>query len=65
MTPEEITMLVFTSIDLDWLPHMIILAGEFTKWFNINFAGESQEEVDFRENKLMLWDATCAYSNII
>ena len=34
---EEVNLIIFTSLDLDWLNNMIILTSEFTKWFNINF----------------------------
>ena len=52
LTNNEITFLVFTSMDMMWLSSMLINAGEFTKWFNINFAGESRDEIDFRDNKI-------------
>lgn len=28
-------------------------------WFNLNFEGESREELDFKENKEELWGKTC------
>lgn len=34
---------------------MLVLAGEFTKWFNINFEGEGRDEIDFRDNKHEIW----------
>ena len=37
---------------------MLVLAGEFTKWFNINFEGEGRDEVDFRDNKHEIWLAS-------
>ena len=52
---DEVTLLVFTSIDQHWFTNMIVMAGDFTNWFNINFAGESREEVDFRDNKIEIW----------
>lgn len=52
---DEVTLLVFTSIDQHWFTSMIVMAGDFTNWFNINFAGESREEVDFRDNKIEIW----------
>jgi len=42
-----------------------VLAGEFTKWFNINFAGEGRDEIDFRDNKCEIWLATVNYAKII
>ena len=47
---DEITVIVYTSIDRDWFTNLIVLQGEFLKWFNLNFEGESQEEKDFMAN---------------
>ena len=47
LTEDEITILIYTSLDLDWFNNLLVLAGEFLKWFNLNFEGESQEEIDF------------------
>jgi len=38
---DEITVIVYTSIDRDWFTNLIILQGEFLKWFNLNFEGDS------------------------
>lgn len=62
LTNNEVTFLVFTSIDMMWLTNMLINAGEFTKWFNIDFAGESRDEIDFRDNKLEIWTAATTYA---
>jgi hypothetical protein len=43
-TDDEITVIIFTSIDRDWFTNCILLQGEFLKWFNLNFEGESREE---------------------
>lgn len=50
-------MIIYTSLDLEWFPNLIVLASEFTKWFNINFEGESRDEIDFRDNKIEIWAA--------
>lgn len=47
LTNDEVVIIVYTSLDLDWLNNMLILASEFTKWFNINFEGEDRDELDF------------------
>ena len=44
---------------------MIVLSGEFTKWFHINFVGESRDEIDFRDNKNEIWGATVSYAKTI
>ena len=58
LTNDEISIIIYTSIDLDWLTNLLVSAGEFTKWFNINFEGESREEVDFRNQKIEIFNAT-------
>ena len=58
LTDEEIHIIIFTSLDFDWFTNMIVLQGEFRKWFDMNFEGESREELDFRENKQDIWLAT-------
>ena len=62
LTDSETTLLVFTSLDVDWFTNLLILAGEFTKWFNIDFSGDSREEIDFRDNKAEIWKAATAYA---
>ena len=47
------------------MPSLIVLASEFTKWFNINFEGESRDEIDFRDNKVEIWAAVHTYSGYI
>lgn len=44
---DEITMIIYTSIDHEFLTNLLIMQGEFLLWFNLNFEGESREEVDF------------------
>lgn len=41
LSDDEITVIVYTSIDRDWFTNLIILQGEFLKWFNLNFEGDS------------------------
>jgi|TARA_B110001450_G_scaffold252174_1_gene273444 hypothetical protein len=50
LNDDEITVIVYTSLDRDWFTNLIILQGEFLKWFNLNFEGESREEKDFMDN---------------
>jgi len=57
LSADEVNLLVYTSLDMDWMTNLLIQAGEFTKWFNINFEGESRDEVDFRDNKVEIWAA--------
>ena len=58
LTDDEIMIIVYTSLDHDWFTNLLILQGEFLKWFNLNFEGESREELDFMENKQDIWLAT-------
>ena len=57
--------MIYTSLDHDNMNNLIVLAGEFTKWFNLNFEGESREEIDFRENKCEIWVATGVLAQVI
>lgn len=65
LTDDEVTLIIFTSIDFDWFNNLIVLAGEFTLWFNINFEGEGREEIDFRDNKYEIWEATVTLAKVI
>ena len=47
LTNDEVAIIVYTSLDLDWLNNMLVLASECTKWFNLNFEGEDRDELDF------------------
>lgn len=60
LTTDEIMIIIYTSLDHDYLTNMLVLAGEFLKWFNLNFEGESRDEIDFLENKQEIWAATCS-----
>ena len=44
---DEITMIIYTSIVHEFLTNLLIMQGEFLMWFNLNFEGESREELDF------------------
>jgi len=57
LTDDELYMICFTSMNSDYFTNLLIQAGEFTSWFNLNFAGESQEEIDFRHERAEEWDA--------
>lgn len=57
LTDDEVTIIAFSSVDRDWFTNMIIAQGEFLKWFNINFEGESQDENDFIDAKFNQWSA--------
>ena len=65
LTDDEVTLIIFTSLDLDWMNNLIVLAGEFTLWFNINFEGEGRDEIDFRDNKHEIWEATTTLAAVI
>jgi hypothetical protein len=59
LTDDDIAIIIYTSMDQDYFTNMLIQQGEFLKWFNLNFAGESQEEQDFLENKQDQWLSAC------
>jgi len=37
LSDDEVAIMVATSLDHDYLPHLLGLAGEFLKWFNLDF----------------------------
>jgi len=41
LSDDEITIIIYTSLDHDWFTNLLILQGEFLKWFNLNFEGDS------------------------
>lgn len=65
LTDDEVTIIIYSSLDLDWLNNLIVMASEFTQWFNINFEGEGRDEIDFRDNKHENWEATVTLAKII
>lgn len=66
LTDDEITIIVYTSLDHNHLTNLLINNSEFLKWFTLNFEGESTEERDFKENKEEIWISTCIQAaNII
>lgn len=62
LTADEVHLIVFTSLDHDYLTNLIVLAGEFLKWFNIDFEGENRDEIDFLDNKAEIWQAVATMS---
>jgi hypothetical protein len=48
---DDISIIMYTSLDHDFFTNGLILQGEFLKWFNLDFSAESREELDFLENK--------------
>ena len=59
LTDDEITIIIYTSLDHQYLTNLLVLPGEFLMWFTLNFEGESTEERDFKENKEEIWISTC------
>lgn len=58
LTDDDITMILFTSLDHDHLTDLVCLPGELLRWFTTEFAGESTEESDFLASKQEIWEAT-------
>ena len=58
LSDDDINIIVYTSLDHDYFTNLLILQGEFLKWFNLDFSAESREELDFLENKQDIWMAT-------
>ena len=65
LTDDEVIIILYTSLDHDNFTNLLIQAGQFTMWFNLNFEGDSQEEIDFRDNMYEIWEATCFHAQQI
>jgi hypothetical protein len=39
LTDAELRIIIFTSLDHDYLTNLILMQGEFLKWFTLNFEG--------------------------
>lgn len=65
LTDDDVIVIMFTSLDQDYFTNLLISAGQFTEWFNINFEGETQEEVDFKNNQEVEWTAVIDQANTI
>jgi len=44
LSDDDIMIMIYTSLDLDYFCHLLVMQGQFLNWFTINFAGESREE---------------------
>jgi len=51
LTDDEISIILYTSLDQDWMTNLILLQGEFLKWFNLNLKVKA-------EKNLTLWRAS-------
>jgi len=58
LTNDDTTIIIFTSLDHDYLTNLLCLSGEFLKWFTMNFAGDNREESDFLAHKRNIWRLT-------
>lgn len=65
LTNDEMTLIIYTSLDHDYLPNLLVLSGEFLKWFQMNFEGENNDETDFLDNKLEIWQSTTSLASDI
>jgi len=65
LTQDEVTIMCFTALNEDNFTNLLVQAGEFTMWFNLNFVGESQEEIDFREGRVEEWEGNVGRSKLV
>lgn len=65
LTQAEVLIILYTSLDQDYFNNLLISEGQFTEWFNINFEGETQEEIDFKENQEGEWVAICDQAKML
>lgn len=55
LTDDEVTLLLFTSLDHDHLTDLVCLPSELLGWLTTDFAGEQTEEKDFLASKMSTW----------
>lgn len=60
---DEITAILFTSLDHEFLPDLLCLPGEILEWFLIDFSDDTTAESDFIETKIELWESTVSLAN--
>mmetsp|Transcript_6749 Transcript_6749/g.10852 ORF Transcript_6749/g.10852 Transcript_6749/m.10852 type:complete len:122 (-) Transcript_6749:1015-1380(-) len=65
LSEDDVMLIIFTSLNSDYLNNLLVLAGEFLKWFNLNYEGESRDEIDFKDNKTEIWLATADMATLI
>lgn len=65
MTNDELTIIVYTSLDQEYLTNLICLSTEFLKWFTMNFAGDSTAENDFLQSRIDIWESLIVLAEVI
>jgi hypothetical protein len=58
LTEVDIILIIFTSIDQDYMTNLIIQNSSFLSWFSIEFNGNSDAEAEFLENLCDNWAST-------
>jgi len=58
LTDVEIILIIFTSIDQDYMTNLIIKQASFLEWFSIEFGDNSEEEAEFLEDLCDAWAST-------
>lgn len=62
LTDTEVKMIIYCSLDHDYLTNMLVAQGEFLQFFTINFAGEGGEEEDFLAGLVNNWSAVTIHA---
>jgi hypothetical protein len=53
-----VQVILYSSLDIDYLTNMIIQQGEYMMWFTSNFEGEEDgPELEFKEDKVETWSS--------
>lgn len=61
LTDDEVKIIIYCSLDHNYLTNMLVVQGEFLKWFTTNFEGEGVDEVDFLASLQNNWTATACH----
>jgi len=60
LTEDEVSMITFTSLDLDFFTNMLMSQSDFTEWFTTNYEGENTVEADLLKQTIDKWEAALA-----
>lgn len=62
---DEVSVIVFTSIDHDFFVNMLISQNDFTEWFTTNYAGENTVEADLLRTVQDKWESSVALAKLV
>ena len=65
LTDDEIILIAYSAAEHEHFDTLSVSSSQFLEWFTVNFEGENQQEIDFRNQLVELWQAAVGLSKII